>query len=150
MELEADTAQQCEQWLKALRWVQEQESSSGIGAPFQAQHNLHVSTDFTWSAPVASAGHPSTPSADGAVKPGEAEGKGLEDSFELLDLLGHGTFGRVHKAVHKATGFELAVKLVYVDDTLSRDEIKQEVNILKLCRHPNIVNCESMWFYFYL
>jgi len=59
--------------------------------------------------------------------------------FELVDLLGEGSYGSVYKGRHIRTGEIVAVKVVeMIQDEL--EEIKLEVDILRLCKNPNIVN----------
>ena len=54
-----------------------------------------------------------------------------EQIFELLDLLGEGSYGSVYKALHKFTGELYAVKIIQV--TGEADSLKREISILKDC-----------------
>ena len=59
--------------------------------------------------------------------------------FELMSLLGEGSYGSVYKGRHIRTGEIVAIKIVeLVEDEL--DDIKLEVDILKMCKQPNVVN----------
>jgi serine/threonine protein kinase len=57
--------------------------------------------------------------------------------FTIKEKLGQGSFGSVHKAVH-LDGFRLAIK--EIKDVTNNDEIQNELDILKMCCHPNIVS----------
>jgi serine/threonine protein kinase len=59
--------------------------------------------------------------------------------FELEEKVGEGSFGSVYKAVHKDTKFVVAMKCVQLGG-LQNDEIRKEIEILKQCRNPHIVN----------
>jgi serine/threonine protein kinase len=78
-----------------------------------AQHKLHVSTDWVWSGT-------------------EAAG-----AFRLLDKLGEGAYGSVYKAIHKDSGFVLAIKMILLGK--NQGDVKKEIDILKRCSHENIV-----------
>ena len=52
-----------------------------------------------------------------------------EDLFELLDLLGEGSYGEVFKALHKETGNIVAVKKIPVSSDI--ESLKKEIQILK-------------------
>jgi len=59
--------------------------------------------------------------------------------FEMVELLGEGSYGSVYKGRHIRTGEMVAIKVVeLIQDEL--EEIKLEVDILRLCKHPNVVN----------
>jgi len=61
---------------------------------------------------------------------------------ELLtpkEVLGRGAYGQVYLAELKSSGFKVAAKLVH-DDDQAKDTIKKEVDILKRCNSPFIVN----------
>ncbi len=65
----------------------------------------------------------------------------LSDYYELKGLLGRGKFGLVRAAIHKKSGAEVAVKILN-KSKLSAEDItlaKREIEILKLCQHPNII-----------
>src|SRR3546814_697444 len=61
--------------------------------------------------------------------------------------LGSGAFGRVRKAVHKATGAQAAIKIIrlarvlslYKQPDIAKKKLEREIRILKLLDHPNIV-----------
>lgn len=60
-----------------------------------------------------------------------------EQLFELLDLLGEGSYGSVYKAVDRKTSELYAIKIVNL--TCEADSLKREISILKDCDSPFIV-----------
>eukprot|EP00826_Nyctotherus_ovalis_P030707 TRINITY_DN2451_c0_g1_i10.p1 TRINITY_DN2451_c0_g1~~TRINITY_DN2451_c0_g1_i10.p1 ORF type:complete len:468 (-),score=156.94 TRINITY_DN2451_c0_g1_i10:465-1868(-) len=65
----------------------------------------------------------------------------LSDYYELGAPLGRGKFGIVRLATHKQSGTKVAVKVIKkakltVEDL---DLAKREIEILKVCQHPNII-----------
>lgn len=56
--------------------------------------------------------------------------------------LGEGTFGKVKIGKHKITGENVAIKILEkskINDTADTERVLREIHILKLMRHPNIV-----------
>lgn len=85
-----------------------------IGTPFNVQHKVHVDFDYKWTS-----------------------GQDFNQVFEFLETLGTGSYGTVHKAIHKDTNFTLATKVIPIQDS---EEIEKEISILKKCKSPNIVS----------
>ena len=70
--------------------------------------------------------------------------KNLYDYYEIIDSIGEGSeriYGKVKLGINKKTKENVAIKVVakhnIKDDQL--DLIKSEIEILKLCKHPNII-----------
>jgi serine/threonine protein kinase len=71
---------------------------------------------------------------------------GLEEKYDLLEVLGSGTYAKVHRCVHRASGDELAMKVIqlkqlrklYAQD-FSVLAVEQEVNVLAKLHHPCLV-----------
>jgi serine/threonine protein kinase len=64
------------------------------------------------------------------------------DFYEMLDDLGEGKFGLVKMGVHKKTKEKVAIKIIKKESMQNSADIelvKSEIDIMKLCRHPNIV-----------
>ncbi|KAJ2884845.1 serine/threonine protein kinase, CMGC, CDC2/CDK sub [Coemansia aciculifera] len=68
------------------------------------------------------------------------------EDYELTTKLGEGTFGEVHKAVHKATGSQVALKRVLMHNEKEGLPITaiREIKLLKSLNHPNIVPLSDM------
>ena len=66
-----------------------------------------------------------------------------EEVFTLLEKLGEGSYGSVHRALHNRTSAILAVKIVPVNDDL--EEIIQEISVMKGCISPYIVRYYGSW-----
>ncbi len=80
----------------------------------------------------------------------------LNEKYELGDTLGKGKFGLVKKVINKLTKEELAVKIIAKESLTTNPEkelIKQEIEILKICQHPNIIKIYDVFEnhdYFYI
>ena len=63
-------------------------------------------------------------------------------NYSILKALGHGSFGHVFKVVHKKTGNIRSIKVIPKNNLkpgFTKDEIIQEINILKSLDHPHII-----------
>lgn len=63
-------------------------------------------------------------------------------SYQIRKELGEGTFGKVQLAVHIASKEKVAIKMLEkskIVDEGDRQRISREIQILKILRHPNIV-----------
>lgn len=61
--------------------------------------------------------------------------------YEIGESIGKGKFGRVKLAIHKKTNKKVAVKILKKKkmDQEDFELYKREVEILKICQHPNII-----------
>ncbi|KAL3830252.1 hypothetical protein ACJIZ3_019054 [Penstemon smallii] len=72
----------------------------------------------------------------------EAKGSILMQRYELGKLLGQGTFAKVYHARNLETGISVAIKIIDKEKILKVgmiEQIKREISVMKLVRHPNIV-----------
>ena len=63
-------------------------------------------------------------------------------NWAVLYMIGHGTFARVYRSVHRKTGDIKAVKVLrqrYSSDLESREQFMREARMVMKLRHPNIV-----------
>ena len=66
----------------------------------------------------------------------------FSDHYELKEVIGKGKFGVVNLGIHKKTQKQVAIKIINKDSiktTEDKELVKVEIDILKLCHHPNIV-----------
>lgn len=63
------------------------------------------------------------------------------DFYELGDIIGRGKFSVVKSAIHLKTKKKVAVKILPKTEKTKKDlELqKREIEILKICQHPNII-----------
>ena len=63
------------------------------------------------------------------------------DYYEMLDDIGEGKFGLVKLGLHKSTQERVAIKIIKKEAMQASDFelVKTEIDIMKLCHHPNIV-----------
>ncbi|KAI8897487.1 kinase-like domain-containing protein [Globomyces pollinis-pini] len=66
--------------------------------------------------------------------------KDPETLYDLIECIGCGSYGEVHKARSTETGDIVAVKIIKLEPGEEIDEVLNEVNILKDCTHKNIVS----------
>jgi 5'-AMP-activated protein kinase catalytic alpha subunit len=62
--------------------------------------------------------------------------------YSLLKSIGEGTFGKVKLGVHQLTNEKVAIKILEkkrIVDVADVERVSREIHILKLIRHPNII-----------
>jgi 5'-AMP-activated protein kinase catalytic alpha subunit len=72
----------------------------------------------------------------------ENTSKVLMQRYELGRLLGQGTFGKVYYGRSTITNQSVAIKMIDKDKVLKNDQvgsIKREISIMRLVKHPNII-----------
>jgi len=67
--------------------------------------------------------------------------KNFLDYYDMAETLGEGKFGLVRVGIHKSTNEKVAIKIIKKAKMTTKDLelMKSEIDIMKLCRHPNIV-----------
>uniref|UniRef100_A0A453EFK5 non-specific serine/threonine protein kinase n=1 Tax=Aegilops tauschii subsp. strangulata TaxID=200361 RepID=A0A453EFK5_AEGTS len=71
----------------------------------------------------------------------------LMNRYELGRMLGQGTFAKVYHARSLATNQSVAIKVIDKEKVLRVgmiDQIKREISIMRLVRHPNIVQLHEV------
>ena len=87
-----------------------------ISGPTDFVHRMHVDLDFRWS------------------------GDNPAEEFEFIDRLGAGAWGTVYKAIHKKSGYIMAIKSMPFDvNSEAATNLRKEINVFKHCDHPNVV-----------
>ncbi|CAN6865738.1 unnamed protein product [Brassica oleracea] len=78
----------------------------------------------------------------------EEERRVLFGKYEMGRLLGKGTFAKVYYGKEITGGESVAIKVINKDHVLKRqgmmEQIKREISIMKLVRHPNIVELKEV------
>lgn len=69
------------------------------------------------------------------------------DSYDILDLIGEGSFGKVYKGRLKYTGQYCALKFIIKKGKTDKEllDLKTEMNILSKLKHINIITMLD-WF----
>lgn len=60
-------------------------------------------------------------------------------SYEFKETIGRGAFANVYRAINKVTGDEVAIKEIFIEDDDNILELMQEIDLLKILKHKNIV-----------
>jgi serine/threonine protein kinase len=72
---------------------------------------------------------------------GYAVGDVLDGRFEILQLLGEGSFARAYRVLDDIEGRERTLKLF--DYATGEEAARREIGVLRKIRHPNVV--EVFW-----
>lgn len=70
-----------------------------------------------------------------------------ESTWTLVGELGDGSFSRVYEAQHKSTGRLAAAKICELKNEEELQDLNVEIDILSVCRHPNIVELLEAYYY---
>jgi serine/threonine kinase 3 len=57
--------------------------------------------------------------------------------FQLVEKIGQGSYGQVFKAIDRRDNTHIALKIIPMDEDMNL--LEREINILKECKHENIV-----------
>lgn len=71
----------------------------------------------------------------------------LFDKYETGRLLGKGTFAKVYYGKQLITGECVAIKVIKKDQVKTEwimEQIKREISVMRLVRHPNIVELKEV------
>jgi len=71
----------------------------------------------------------------------------LHGKYELGRMLGHGTFAKVYLSRHLQTGKSVAMKVVGKEKVIRvgmMEQIKREISVMKMVKHPNIVDLHEV------
>ncbi|PNF38135.1 hypothetical protein B7P43_G14603, partial [Cryptotermes secundus] len=60
-------------------------------------------------------------------------------NFEVLEELGKGRYGVVHKVQEHATGHKYAAKFIRCIKTKDREKVQEEIDIMNVLRHPKLL-----------
>lgn len=77
----------------------------------------------------------------------EKKGTILMNRYELGRMLGQGTFAKVYHARNLASNKSVAIKVIDKEKVLRVgmiDQIKREISVMRLVRHPNIVQLHEV------
>mmetsp|Transcript_54956 Transcript_54956/g.174732 ORF Transcript_54956/g.174732 Transcript_54956/m.174732 type:complete len:148 (+) Transcript_54956:201-644(+) len=89
------------------------------------------------------------PSSRGGALPIVAEHQAFQQLYVLFEVLGRGGFGVVRRAVHVATGKEVAVKIMVVPPgpkgLKMHRVIQQEIYILKTISHSSVMKMTDVY-----
>ncbi|KAI4356128.1 hypothetical protein L6164_000175 [Bauhinia variegata] len=72
----------------------------------------------------------------------EGQGSVLMQRYEIGRLLGQGTFAKVYHARNLMTGMSVAIKVIDKEKVLKVgmiDQIKREISVMRLVRHPHVI-----------
>ncbi|KAI0711430.1 kinase-like domain-containing protein [Earliella scabrosa] len=74
-------------------------------------------------------------------------GCGQQSDYAILTKLGEGTFGEVHKAIHREKGNTVALKRILMHNEKEGMPVTalREIKILKALRHPCIIDIQDMF-----
>ncbi|CAN0907353.1 CBL-interacting serine/threonine-protein kinase 25 [Linum grandiflorum] len=71
----------------------------------------------------------------------------LFGKYETGRLLGKGTFAKVYYAKHLVSGESVAIKVISKDQVKKQglmDQIQREISVMRLVRHPNVVELKEV------
>ena len=71
----------------------------------------------------------------------------LLEIYDVKNKLGSGKFGLVKLGIHKKTGQKVAIKIMKKStmDSSDLELVRTEIEILKICQHPNIVRLYNVF-----
>lgn len=86
---------------------------------------------------------PPPPFAPRVVSVEPLDGAGFPARYELLEELGKGRYGVVHRVTERATGHALAAKVIRTIKAKDRQQVHDEVAIMNLLRHPKLLQLQA-------
>lgn len=69
----------------------------------------------------------------------------IETKYEVTELLGSGSYGKVFKVKNKVSGKYYACKRINKKSIRNKERLKIEINLLKETDHPNIIRLHELY-----
>jgi serine/threonine protein kinase len=69
----------------------------------------------------------------------------VHDDYEILEEIGSGAFGVVHRCRERATGHIYAAKFIPVSHPMERALIRKEIDIMNQLHHPKLINLHGAY-----
>ncbi|GFR58132.1 myosin light chain kinase [Elysia marginata] len=73
-------------------------------------------------------------------QPVEVKQGNVYDYYDILEELGSGAFGVVHRCIEKATGRVFVAKFINTPYPLDKYTVKNEISIMNQLHHPKLIN----------
>lgn len=73
-------------------------------------------------------------------QPVDISNESVYDKYEILEEIGTGAFGVVHRCRERATGNIFAAKFIPVSHAMEKDLIKKEIDIMNQLHHRKLLN----------
>lgn len=73
------------------------------------------------------------------IKPGGD----FKNRFEIMEELGKGRFGTVHRVTERETGLILAAKIIKCIKAMDRKKVQDEIKIMKSLQHPKLLQLSA-------
>lgn len=68
-----------------------------------------------------------------------APGEEFKTCYEVLEELGKGRYGVVHKVQERATGQKYAAKFIRCIKAKDREKVQEEIDVMNVLRHPKLL-----------
>ncbi|CAH1969101.1 unnamed protein product [Acanthoscelides obtectus] len=73
-------------------------------------------------------------------QPVEIKTRSVYDDYDILEEIGTGAFGVVHRCRERKTGNIFAAKFIPVSHAMEKELIKKEIDIMNQLHHPKLIN----------
>nr|CAD7424747.1 unnamed protein product [Timema monikensis] len=73
-------------------------------------------------------------------QPVDIKSTSVYDLYDILEEIGTGAFGVVHRCRERKTGHIFAAKFIPVTHTMEKDLIRKEIDIMNQLHHPKLIN----------
>ncbi|MCP9266046.1 Twitchin [Dirofilaria immitis] len=73
-------------------------------------------------------------------QPVELKRESVYNYYDILEEIGSGAFGSVHRCIEKATGNTFAAKFVNTPHDADKDTVRKEISNMSVLRHPKLIN----------
>lgn len=73
-------------------------------------------------------------------QPVEIKTESVYDYYDILEEIGTGAFGVVHRCRERKTGNIFAAKFIPVSHAMEKELIRKEIDIMNQLHHPKLIN----------
>lgn len=70
----------------------------------------------------------------------DIKSQSVYDDYDILEEIGTGAFGVVHRCRERKTGHIFAAKFIPISHHVERELIRREIDIMNQLHHPKLIN----------